>query len=583
MKAITHIGLLVLLVASCAFVPAETGMCDTESEVLFDGDIWWDHQEDVQVMRGTASFDSTELDSFIEATMEQYHVPGLAACIVKRGEVVWTGSYGMAWIEQGLPVEDTTLFYLSSVSKTVTAIALMQLWEEGLFDLDDDINDYLPFMVVNPNYPDSTITFRQLLLHTSSIADNDNVVWETMTCGDSPMALGVYLSNYLLPGGLHYDATLNFNDAAPGSVWDYCNNAIGLAGFLVEHITGTPFDQYCRDSIFVPLGMDETSWRLADLDSNNIAMPYIWNQTWIPYGHCHGFPDYPAVTMRSSTLQLARFLTAIMQWGEIDDVRILDSTTVDTIFQVYLTRPSGNGQGFVWLGDDPQGRWLWGHSGLSWGAKTAVMFTWQDSTGVICLANGHELYIEMIMAALFSFGKDNDGDGVVDGYDNCFDIANPGQEDTDDDSYGDVCDNCPEDNNPDQADSDGDGAGDLCDICPGFDDFADYDVDTVPDSCDNCPTAYNPDQLDSDEDGTGDACEWLLCGDADASGGVDIDDVVYLIGYIFSGGPEPTPYDSGDANCSGGVDIDDVVYLISYIFTGDNTPCDTNGDGLPDC
>ena len=73
------------------------------------------------------------------------------------------------------------------------------------------------------------------------------------------------------------------------------------------------------------------------------------------------------------------------------------------------------------------------------------------------------------------------------------------------------------------------------------------------------------------------------CGDADASGGVDIDDVVYLINYIFSGGPEPIPYESGDADCSTGVDIDDVVYLINYIFSGGNAPCDTNGDGVPDC
>jgi hypothetical protein len=73
------------------------------------------------------------------------------------------------------------------------------------------------------------------------------------------------------------------------------------------------------------------------------------------------------------------------------------------------------------------------------------------------------------------------------------------------------------------------------------------------------------------------------CGDADASGDVDIDDVVYLIAYIFSGGPPPMPYSSGDADCSGNVDIDDVVYLIAYIFSGGYAPCDTDGDAVPDC
>jgi hypothetical protein len=74
-----------------------------------------------------------------------------------------------------------------------------------------------------------------------------------------------------------------------------------------------------------------------------------------------------------------------------------------------------------------------------------------------------------------------------------------------------------------------------------------------------------------------------VCGDCNSSGGVDIDDVVHLIAYIFSGGPEPVPYESGDADCSGGVDIDDVVWLISYIFSGGNAPCDTDGDGVRDC
>ncbi len=74
-----------------------------------------------------------------------------------------------------------------------------------------------------------------------------------------------------------------------------------------------------------------------------------------------------------------------------------------------------------------------------------------------------------------------------------------------------------------------------------------------------------------------------ICGDADASGAVDIDDVVYLINYIFAGGPAPVPLASGDADCAGGIDIDDVVYLINYIFAGGPAPCDPDGDGVPDC
>jgi hypothetical protein len=74
-----------------------------------------------------------------------------------------------------------------------------------------------------------------------------------------------------------------------------------------------------------------------------------------------------------------------------------------------------------------------------------------------------------------------------------------------------------------------------------------------------------------------------VCGDADASGYVDIDDAVFVIAYIFAAGPPPNPLAAGDADCSGNVDIDDVVYLINYIFGGGPPPCDPDDDGVPDC
>ncbi len=136
----------------------------------------------------------------------------------------------------------------------------------------------------------------------------------------------------------------------------------------------------------------------------------------------------------------------------------------------------------------------------------------------------------------------------------------------------------------DCADDEGDGICDTSDNCLlAYNPIQeDYDGDTVGDSCDNCIYVANPDQSDSDEDGVGDACDYV-CGDADGSGAVDIDDAVFLVQFIFAGGPEPQPYESGDPDCSGAIDIDDAVHLIGYIFSGGNEPCDADGDGTPDC
>jgi len=115
---------------------------------------------------------SPYLDNYIQYNMANQYIPGLSACIVKEGQIRWTGTYGMANIEQNIPVDTSTLFMLASVSKTVTVTAFMQLWEEGSFGLDEDINQYLPFEVRHPVDSLAPITFRMLCTHTSSIRDN---------------------------------------------------------------------------------------------------------------------------------------------------------------------------------------------------------------------------------------------------------------------------------------------------------------------------------------------------------------------------------------------------------------------------
>ena len=118
--------------------------------------------------------------NFIESIMESDNIPGLSVAVVKGEHIVWDKSFGMANIEQNIPVSDTTMFMLASVSKTVTATALMQLWEDDLINLDEDINSYLPFNVVHPDYPNISITPKMLLTHTSGIKDNWNVSKEKM-------------------------------------------------------------------------------------------------------------------------------------------------------------------------------------------------------------------------------------------------------------------------------------------------------------------------------------------------------------------------------------------------------------------
>ncbi|MEE9441934.1 MAG: M6 family metalloprotease domain-containing protein [candidate division Zixibacteria bacterium] len=170
----------------------------------------------------------------------------------------------------------------------------------------------------------------------------------------------------------------------------------------------------------------------------------------------------------------------------------------------------------------------------------------------------------------FNDFEDNDHDNIPDSCDNCPQVDNPDQTDTDLDGTGDDCDKCP--GSDDEIDADADGAPDGCDICPGFNDFEDNDHDNIPDSCDNCPGVYNPDQDDSDGDNIGDVCDYI-CGDANGDRDTNVGDAVFVINFVFKGGPTPIPLEGGDANCDGNTDVGDAVYVINHVFKDGPAAC----------
>lgn len=285
--------------------------------------------DQIQTDNHAVLLNATNLDSFITATMSSSHIPGLSACILKEGELVWHNAYGYADVERKIPMTDSTLFWIASISKTITGTALMQLFEEGLFHLDDNVNNYLPpdLQVVNPSYPDNPITFKMILSHVSSINDNYTILEPLFVAGDSPISLFDFSRNYLVPGGAYYTKT-SYGAYHPASTFNYCNVATALLGCLVEALTDTAFEDYCHKHIFSPLSMNETSWFLANLDTSHIARQHEWTSSGYKSLPHRGYPFYPCGQLRTSSLQLARFLNVFMQKGKLGNIRILDSSTV---------------------------------------------------------------------------------------------------------------------------------------------------------------------------------------------------------------------------------------------------------------
>ncbi len=338
--------------------------------------------------------------------MEQGHIAGISACIIKNGDISWIGNYGYANIELDIPVDTSTLFYMASISKTVTVTALLQLWEQGLFELDDDINDYLPFNVHNPNYSSMPVTFRMLCTHTSSIKDNDAVnpyYWGE----DSPIPLGQFLYDYLDPEGANYFPTLNFYSQPPGTAYYYSNVGAALLGYLVEVMGDSTFSYQTKERIFEPLQMNETAWFMSELDTAHIAMPYYWNgNNYIPYGY-YALSSYPAGALRTSINQLSNFLLAYMNEGSYLGEEILQSSTIEMTMTPQVPSIYAN-IGLMWDKIYLGGRCLWGHDGGNLGAMNTMRYCREENTGVIAFSNGVNVAVgNQIIDLLFDFAADS--------------------------------------------------------------------------------------------------------------------------------------------------------------------------------
>jgi CubicO group peptidase (beta-lactamase class C family) len=331
---------------------------------------------------------ATDLSAYLNGLA----VPGVSAAVVKHGRVVCTAVAGTAVLATGntpaKPVTTDTDFLWASVSKTLTATALMQLYEQGKFELDDDISKYIGFPVQIPSCPGTPVTFRELLTHTSSITDNDNIINSSPVAtdsGDPVVPLGDLIEGYLSTGGKFYDASNNFDVGCPGTISDYANMGIATVGYLVQVMSGEDLYQYYQDHIFSPLGMTDSSFHLAGLDPAEIAAP---NGNEASYGEA----DFPDGMLRTSPAQLGKFLAAFTQGGSYDGHRILQGSTVDLMLSMQTSLGSastgGITQGLVWYTVDTFGSITWGHDGDDDGATSNMFFDPTTNAGVLMVSNG---------------------------------------------------------------------------------------------------------------------------------------------------------------------------------------------------
>ena len=210
-----------------------------------------------------------DLEKYINSEIASGKVPGIGLSIIVEGDVLLSKGYGYADIENQIPFTDSTIINIASISKTFIGVSMMHAVENGFLNLDDDVNKYLSFKVVNPHRPEKKIMVKHMMGHRSSIIDENKTYTSSYHYGgDAPTNLAEFLKNYLSEGGSNYSKK-NFLDKDPGSKHEYSNIGAGLAAYILESVMKKPFNLITRDLIFKPLGMKNTVWFLSEMKNQS--------------------------------------------------------------------------------------------------------------------------------------------------------------------------------------------------------------------------------------------------------------------------------------------------------------------------
>lgn len=362
--------------------------------------------------------DELSFDTRINLLLKIINMPSAVICLTKNDSIVFFKPYGYKDLYKREKAKIDTIYCLGSVSKVITAVALMQLYEKGYFDLDDDISNYLGFKVENPRYPNKNITFRMLLSHQAGFNDFGIKVVKLPYMLIQARLLNnssKLIKEMLTPDGKAYSKRF-FNRFEPGEKAMYDEISYILAGQLVEKLSGLSLEEYCQRYLFRPLDMKDTSFEIKKLDKSRIARPYasiLQINTPLP-NYEFVFLD-AAAGLWSTTGDLSHLLLALINNGTYNGSRILKEETInimhtrqypesyDTFLGLLFRGKIKVQHGLGWFFIDIFNLKLEGHAGGAPGYSCHFYITKNDANetiGIIVLGNGPLLFPSIISSSL---------------------------------------------------------------------------------------------------------------------------------------------------------------------------------------
>jgi CubicO group peptidase (beta-lactamase class C family) len=282
--------------------------------------------------------------------LAKYDIAGAVVTVVKDGKVIFQQGYGYADVKTKRRVTpDQTLFRVGSISKLFTWTSVMQQVEQGKLNLDHNVNDYLDFRIP-PSYP-QPITLRDLMTHTPGFEEAVNDLF-------------VPAPKDLVPLGAYMKAHLPARIFPPGTTPAYSNYGATLAAYIVQRVSGTPFDDYVEHNIFQPLGMQRSSFRQPLPEKLAPMMSSGYRVASEPAGKFEVVQAAPAGSLATTGDDISRFIVAQLQDGEFGDTRILQAKTAEEMHsRQFGLVPTMNGMCLGFYEESRNGHRIFGHGG----------------------------------------------------------------------------------------------------------------------------------------------------------------------------------------------------------------------------
>jgi len=334
--------------------------------------------------------DFSRLEDFIFEKMSKTHLPGLSIAIVKDGKVIYSRGFCFRDLEYGLTATSSTLYGIGSVTKSFTALSVMQLVEEGRLSVEYPVSKYIPLDLKSKGEP---IKIWHLLSHVSGIP--------ALAYAEAFIRFRTGADDNWIPIASHEDLFTFMREAdqwaltKPGERWFYLNEGYLILGYIIEKLSGIDYEEYVKKKILEPLQMDRSFFKREEVEANSdVAIPYIITRD----GECKKsqFPYGPISSdggLISNVLDLARYITMYLNRGKYDGGTLISSKYIEEMEKPRVKLPlqvfDGEAYGYgLHIIPNFLGNKLVGHGGSVLVATASMEYVPEKRIGIALLANG---------------------------------------------------------------------------------------------------------------------------------------------------------------------------------------------------